>query len=50
MLLAYFLKGTLVLTLAFCVSGTLRRGSAAARHLVWVVAFAALLLLPVVSG
>src|SRR5579859_1991870 len=42
-------KGTFILIAACLLSVALRRASAAARHLVWVVAFAALLLLPALS-
>jgi TonB family protein len=48
-LIACALKGTLVLMAAGCLSVALRRAAAAARHLVWTVAFAALLLLPLLS-
>ena len=49
LLIACAVKGTLILTAAGLLSMALRRASAAARHLVWVVAFAALLLLPALS-
>jgi len=39
-------KGTMILGTAFVVTASLRRASAALRHFVWTVAFAALLLLP----
>ena len=48
-LLAFTLKGTFVLAAAFGVNAALRRASASARHLVWTVAFTALLLLPLLS-
>src|SRR5580704_14214480 len=48
-LIACALKGTLVLMAAGGLSVALRRAAAAARHLVWTVAFAALLLLPLLS-
>ena len=43
------LKSTLVLALAWLVALALRRRSAAARHIVWTAAFAALLALPLLS-
>jgi TonB family protein len=49
LLIACALKGTFILIAACLLSVALRRASAAARHLVWTVAFAALLLLPVLS-
>src|SRR5258708_18706904 len=49
LLIACALKGPFILVAACLLSVALRRASAAARHLVWVVAFAALLLLPVLS-
>jgi beta-lactamase regulating signal transducer with metallopeptidase domain len=49
LLIACALKGTFILIAASLLLVALRRASAAARHLVWVVAFAALLLLPVLS-
>src|SRR5260370_38905621 len=49
LLIACALKGTFILLAACLLSVGLRRASAAARHLVWTVAFAALLLLPVLS-
>jgi TonB family protein len=49
LLIACALKGTFILIAACLLWAKLRRASAAARHLVWVVAFAALLLLPVLS-
>src|SRR6266700_2125009 len=49
LLIAYSLKATVILTAALGLCLILRRASAAARHLVWTVAFAALLLLPVLS-
>jgi bla regulator protein BlaR1 len=48
-LIAYSLKTTVVLMAACGLCFVLRRASAAARHLVWTVTFAALLLLPVLS-
>ena len=50
LLIACALKGTFILIAACLLSAVLRRASAAARHLVWVVAFAALLLLPALSA
>jgi bla regulator protein BlaR1 len=49
LLIACALKGTFILMAACLLSVALRRASASARHLVWVVAFAALLLLPALS-
>lgn len=43
------LKGTLVLLVGFAVALGLARAPAAARHLVWCLTFAGLLLLPVVA-
>ena len=40
------LKATLVLALAGLVAGSLRRGAAATRHLVWTLGVVAALLLP----
>ena len=45
-LIACAWKGTLVLVAALGLTAILRRASAAARHLVWTIAFGALLLLP----
>jgi TonB family protein len=47
--IACALKGTFVLIAAGLLSAALRGAAAAARHLVWTVAFTALLLLPVLS-
>jgi beta-lactamase regulating signal transducer with metallopeptidase domain len=47
-LLQVAVKAALVLALAWAITLTMRRGSAAARHLVWAVALAATLALPVV--
>src|SRR3954468_10587660 len=48
--LALVLKATLLLATAGCVALLLERsGSAAARHLTWTLAVAALLLMPLVS-
>src|ERR1700722_19510048 len=51
--LAFFwslaLKGTAVLCAAYLAAFALRHRSAAARHLVWTAAFAALLALPLLS-
>lgn len=44
------LKATTLLSGAWVVTALLRRRSAAARHLVWTLAFAGLLMLPVLSG
>jgi TonB family protein len=49
LLIAYSLKATVILIAALGLCFILRRASAAARHLLWTVAFAALLLLPVLS-
>jgi TonB family protein len=49
MLIACALKGTFILIGAWLLSVALRRASAAVRHLVWTAAFAALLVLPVLS-
>ncbi len=42
-------KGTVILAAALAAGAVLRRASAALRHLVWTVAFAALVALPVVT-
>ena len=47
--LSLLLKGTLILTAAGLVNLTLAKASASARHLVWWLAFAALLVLPFAS-
>ena len=44
------LKGAALLTLAGLLALALRRASAAARHLVWLIALAALLMLPMMSA
>ena len=49
MLLGAALKSTVVLGVAWLLAWALRRRSAAARHLVWTAAAAALLALPVLS-
>src|SRR4051794_13337339 len=49
MLAAAALKGTVVLSAAALIAWTLRKRSAATRHLVWTSAAAALLALPVLS-
>jgi ankyrin repeat protein/beta-lactamase regulating signal transducer with metallopeptidase domain len=49
-LLALALRATLLLALAFLADRALRRAPAAARHAVWVAAFAGLALLPVLGG
>src|SRR5258705_6539310 len=49
LLIAWSLKATVILIAAHGLCFILRRASAAARHLVWIVAFAALLLLPILS-
>ena len=46
-LIACALKATLILIAAWLLTIAMRRASAAARHMVWVFALAALLLLPV---
>lgn len=43
------IKGTAILLIAGAVTRVLRNASAAARHLVWLLAMASLLLLPVLS-
>lgn len=43
-------RGTLVLLAALAATGLMRRSSASARHLVWLAALAALLLLPLARG
>ncbi len=48
-LLPLFLKASLLLSLAWLAAFSLRRASAAARHQIWLAAFAALLLLPILS-
>lgn len=47
LLTAFALKGALIFVLAFLVTGLMRRRSAAARHVVWTLALAAALILPV---
>src|SRR5258706_2994893 len=49
LLIAWSLKATVILIAAHGLCFILHRASAAARHLVWIVAFAALLLLPILS-
>src|SRR5260370_1332379 len=49
LLIAYSLKATVILIAAAGLCFILRRAAAATRHLVWPVAFAALLLLPILS-
>ena len=49
LLIAYSLKATVVLIAALGLCVILRRASAAARHMVWTVALAALLVLPLLS-
>ncbi len=46
LIVAVAVKGTLLLLTAFLVVGLMRRASAATRHAVWTVAFAAVLALP----
>ena len=48
-MLAAAAKGTMVLAVASAIAWTLRKRSAAARHLVWTAAAAALLSLPILS-
>ncbi len=43
-------KGALILTLAFAITAAMSRASAAARHMVWGLSLAGLLLLPVLSA
>ena len=50
LLLAVMLKGTVVLALAWAAARVFGEASAAARHGVWVAAFAALLLLPALEA
>src|SRR5437762_11134185 len=50
LLLDSSLKGATLLTLALILAFALRKASAAARHLVWLGAMAALLVLPILSG
>src|SRR5881628_1429656 len=50
LLIVCALKATVILMAASGLCIALRRGSAAVRHLVWTAAFAALVLLPVVSS
>lgn len=49
MILAYALKSTLILAVASLAALVLRRRSAAARHLVWTAAAAAILALPLLT-
>ncbi|HVQ30152.1 MAG TPA: M56 family metallopeptidase [Vicinamibacteria bacterium] len=49
-LLVVGLKATLVLALAGLAAGSLRRGAAATRHLVWTLGVVAALLLPTLRG
>ena len=49
MLLMLAVKATVILLVAFAVAMTLRRASAAMRHLIWTGAFACLLALPVLE-
>lgn len=44
------IKGTVLIALAAVVALLLRRDSAATRHLVWMMAFVALLVVPVLSA
>ncbi|MCI0536298.1 MAG: hypothetical protein L0Z50_13845, partial [Verrucomicrobiales bacterium] len=50
LLLDSALKGAVLLALAAVAAFALRKASAAARHLVWLLAVVALLVLPVLSG
>lgn len=43
------MKGTLVLLMSWLISLVMRRNTASARHLVWILAFGALVILPVSS-
>jgi hypothetical protein len=43
----FVVRGTLVLAVGFAASYAFGRASAAVRHLIWTVAFVALLALPV---
>jgi bla regulator protein blaR1 len=49
LLLDAFIKSAIILSVAGLVAGSLRRASAASRHLVWSLAMASLLALPVLS-
>jgi bla regulator protein blaR1 len=49
LLLDAFIKSAIILSAAGLVAGSLRRASAASRHLVWSLAMASLLALPVLS-
>src|SRR5262245_5573729 len=49
LLLDAFIKSVIILSVAGLVAGSLRRASAASRHLVWSLAMASLLALPVLS-
>src|SRR5262249_11184407 len=49
LLLDAFIKSAVILSVAGLVAGSLRRASAASRHLVWSLAMASLLALPVLS-
>ena len=44
------LKATLLLAIAAAMTVVLRAGSAAVRHRIWAITFAALLLLPLANG
>ena len=49
-LLAWTLKASLLLLAGFAVTGSMRRHSAAARHFVWTLTLAAVLVLPIVGA
>src|SRR5262249_52080399 len=49
LLLDAFIKSAIILSVAGLITGSLRRASAASRHLVWSLAMASLLALPVLS-
>ena len=49
-LIAWTLKASIILLTAFGVTRLMRRGSAAARHLVWTLALAGVLILPLLGA
>ena len=50
LLLPWTLKASVILLAAFAVTGAMRRSSAAARHFVWTLALAGVLVLPVLGA
>ena len=50
MTLTLILKATALMSVVAAAAALLRRGSAAQRHLIWMLGFAALLVLPFVPG